>query len=179
MFYRELSRDIKIGLTVPQFAEELFALTDSNREYLKVWLPWLDSVNNANDTKEFIELQLKKFANGETLNQTIFYQDKIAGILGYHLLDTLNGVGHIGYWLGAEYAGKGIMTAAVKDLIYLGFENWPIRKVEIRCAVENIKSRAIPERLGFKNEGTIRNAEKIYDKYYDHVVYGKLKEEAY
>jgi ribosomal-protein-serine acetyltransferase len=90
-----------------------------------------------------------------------------------------NGIGHIGYWLGQEFTGKGIMTLAVKDLICQGFKNWPLQKVEIRCAVGNKKSRAIPERLGFQNEGTLRNAEKVYDKYNDHIVYGKLKEEIF
>ncbi len=66
------------------------------------------------------------------------------------------------------------MTEAVKDLIRLGFKHWPMQKIEIRCAVKNSKSRAIPERLGFTNEGTIRRAEKVYDRYNDHVVYGIL-----
>ena len=97
--------------------------------------------------------------------------------IGYNLIDQASGIGHLGYWLGQEYIGKGIMTKAVKDLIRLGFEHWPMQKVEIRCAVKNRKSRAIPERLGFTNEGTIRSAEKVYDRYNDHVVYGMLKDE--
>ncbi len=177
MFYRQLDSYIKIGLSIPQYAEELFALTDKNRDHLKAWLPWLNSIQKASDTKQFLEVQLQRFGKGEALHQTIFYKDKVAGVLGYNLLDHVNGIGHIGYWLGQEYTGKGIMTRAVQDLIALGFSNWAIQKVEIRCAVGNTKSRAIPERLGFTNEGTIRNAEKVYDQYYDHIVYGQLKDE--
>jgi ribosomal-protein-serine acetyltransferase len=49
-----------------------------------------------------------------------------------------------------------------------------MHKVEIRAASGNKKSRAVPERLGFKQEGCIRQAEWLYDHYVDHVVYGML-----
>jgi ribosomal-protein-serine acetyltransferase len=179
MYYHRINNEIKVGLSVPQFAEELFILTNRNREYLRTWLPWLDTIQKISDTREFLVLQLQRFSKGEALHQTIFYREEIAGVLGYNLLDRANGIGHIGYWLGQEFTGKGIMTLAVKDLICQGFKNWPLQKVEIRCAVGNKKSRAIPERLGFQNEGTLRNAEKVYDKYNDHIVYGKLKEEIF
>lgn len=50
-----------------------------------------------------------------------------------------------------------------------------LNRVEIRAGVHNLKSRAIPERLGFINEGTIRQAEWLYDCYIDHVIYGILE----
>ncbi len=56
----------------------------------------------------------------------------------------------------------------------IGLEFYSLERFEIRCAVENIKSRAITERLGFMNEGTIHRAEKVCDHWYDHAVYGKL-----
>lgn len=170
---------MKISLSVPQFAEELFALTDKNRQHLKTWLPWLDKVQKVDDTADFLQLQVKRFGEGEALHLSIFYNGKIVGVLGYNMIDRTNGIGHIGYWLGKEFTGKGIMTKAVSELIYLGFEYWPLQKVEIHCADDNIKSRAIPEKLGFQNEGTIRRAAKVYETYQDHVFYGQLREEYY
>ena len=137
MFYRQLNENIQVRLSVPQYAGELFQLTDNNRKYLKAWLPWLDAIQKSDDTKNFLELQLHRFSKGKALHETVFCQGCIAGVLGYNLIDQANGIGHIGYWLGHEYTGKGIMTEAVKDLIRLGFKHWPIQKVEIRCAVEN------------------------------------------
>ena len=92
-------------------------------------------------------------------------------------MDVINGIGHVGYWLGEGYTGKGIMTKAVIELIHLGFENWPILKIEIHCADNNLKSRAIPEKLRFKNEGTIRRTARVYEEHQDHIIYGLLKEE--
>jgi ribosomal-protein-serine acetyltransferase len=177
MFYRKIENNIDIALSVPQFASEIFALTDKNREYLKAWLPWLDTVQKVSDTTEFLQLQLQRFAKGEALHLSVLYKNKIAGLLGYNQLDQINGIGHVGYWLGEQYTGNGIMTKAVIELIHLGFENWPIQKIEIHCADNNFKSRAIPEKLGFQNEGTIRRIAKVYGTHQDHVIYGLLREE--
>lgn len=52
-----------------------------------------------------------------------------------------------------------------------------LKQVQIRCALDNHVSRAIPERLGFKREGIIPQAEWLYDHFVDLVVYGMLSEE--
>ena len=175
MFFREMDADLKLSLSIPQYAKELFELTNRNRDFLKRWLPWLDTVREISDTKKFIELQLLRFQQGEALHVTIFYQDRIAGVVGYNQIDRANNIGYIGYWLGQEYNKKGIMTKSVRDLIEIGYSYYSLNRIDIRCAVENSRSRAIPERLGFKNEGVIRNAEKVYGKYLNHVIYGLLK----
>ena len=177
MFFRNLHNDIKLSLSVPQYAEELFELIDRNRDFLRKWLPWPDSVTKLSDTEDFIAAQLLRFQRDEALHVTIFYQDKIAGVLGYNRIDQVNGIGYAGYWLAQEYNGKGIMTESVKDLVHLGFEDYSLNRIDIRCAVDNHKSRAIPERLGFRQEGIIRCAEKVCDKHLDHVVYGLLKQD--
>jgi ribosomal-protein-serine acetyltransferase len=62
-------------------------------------------------------------------------------------------------------------------LVDYAFNELGLNRLEIRCATENTKSRAIPQRLGFKQEGTIRQAEWLYDHYVDLVVYGILASE--
>jgi ribosomal-protein-serine acetyltransferase len=61
MYYHRINNEIKVGLSVPQFAEELFILTNRNREYLRTWLPWLDTIQKISDTREFLVLQLQRF----------------------------------------------------------------------------------------------------------------------
>lgn len=177
MFFRQVSNEIELSLSIPQYAEELFKLTNTNRKFLQQWLPWLDRVTEASDTKDFLEAQLLKFQQGKALHVTIFHQNKIAGVLGYNKIDRANKIGHLGYWLALEYNGRGIMTQSVRELIEIGFDYYTLNRIDLRCAVANSRSRAIAERLGFRNEGTIRQAEKLNDRYVDHVVYGLLKSE--
>ncbi|MGL5795381.1 MAG: GNAT family N-acetyltransferase, partial [Waterburya sp.] len=95
------------------------------------WLPWLDNVQNPSDTKEFIESQLLRFQQGKALHMTIFYQDKVAGVVVFNQIDRINGIGHIGYWLGYEYNGKGIMTKSVKELIEIGHTYYSLNRFDI------------------------------------------------
>ena len=69
------------------------------------------------------------------------------------------------------------MTRVARALTDYAMNELKLNKVEIRCASGNLKSRSIPERLGFVQEGTIRQAEWLYDHYVDHIVYGVLAEE--
>jgi ribosomal-protein-serine acetyltransferase len=69
------------------------------------------------------------------------------------------------------------MSQALETIIEYGFRDLKLNKIEIRVATENLKSRALPERFGFKEEGVIRDAEWLYDRYVDHVVYGLLQDE--
>jgi ribosomal-protein-serine acetyltransferase len=69
------------------------------------------------------------------------------------------------------------MTKACRFLVDYAFAELKLNRVEIRCATGNHKSRAIPERLGFKLEGTVRQAEWLYDHFVDHALYGMLASE--
>jgi len=176
MFSRVLSDSLRISISIPQYADDLFDLTDRNRQYLRQWLPWLDDVRTADDTKHFLTAQVGRIARGESLHTTIFSDGMIAGVAGFNSIDRINRIGYIGYWLGQEFTGKGIMTDVVRDLIEIGVSYYSLQKIDIRCATGNLRSRAIPERLGFSHEGTLRRAEWLYDQWLDHEVYALLIE---
>lgn len=177
MFVHKIDEDISLKLIELRDGEGTFQLTNNSRDYLRAWLPWLDNTTKLEDTKEFIKICLKSFAENKSMNTVILYKGKIAGIAGYNEINLSNKTAYIGYWLGKEFQGNGIMTKVAKALTDYAFRELNLNKVEIRAAVKNKKSRDIPERLGFVNEGCIRQAEWLYDHYVDHVVYGMLAKE--
>lgn len=177
MFVHKIDDDLSLKIIEECDANTVFELTKNSRRYLRKWLPWLDATTKLEDTKAFIKQSLKNFAENKGLITVILFEGKIVGVAGYNRINWANKTAYIGYWLGEEYQGHGIMTRVVTSLTDYAFRKLTLNKVEIRAAAENTKSRSIPERLNFVNEGKIRQAEWLYDHYVDHIVYGMLAEE--
>ena len=152
-------------------AGELFAVVDANRAYLRQWLPWLDANTAPEHTKAFIQSTLDQYARNEGFVCAILYDGKITGTVGYHPINWASLSVEIGYWLAEALTGHGIVTQCCRVLIEHAFTDLKLYKVLIPVAEENYKSRAIPEKLGFKNEGVLRNAERLYGRYVNHVIY--------
>ncbi len=177
MFKFIIDKDIELKILEEKHADEDFKSIDKNRKHLRKWLPWVDNVKDCDEIKRFIKLCLEQFVNNKGFTAGIWYKGKFAGVVGYQSLDWAHRKVSIGYWLSSEFTGLGIMTKACKAMIDYAFAELNLHRVEIRCAEENEKSRAIPERLGFKNEGVIRDEEWLYDHFVSHVVYGMLDTE--
>jgi ribosomal-protein-serine acetyltransferase len=171
MFFHSLTDRAILRLVCPEDAMELFILTEANRDYLRQWLPWLDGTRVVDDTEKFIELMMQQYVAGEGLTALILVDEAIAGVVGYNCIDRINHVGYIGYWLGSNYQGQGLMTNSCRAIIEYGFAAIGLDRIVIACATKNNHSRAIPVRLGFIHEGTIRDAEWLYDHYVDHEIY--------
>jgi ribosomal-protein-serine acetyltransferase len=138
-------------------APALHALIVANRERLARWLPWAAEQTLA-DTETFVAAS----------------EGAIVGVVGFHEVDWVSRNTRIGYWLAAEAQGRGTMTTVVHALIEYAFFEWELHRVEIRAAPGNRRSRAIPERLGFREEGLLRETELVGGQYLDSVVYGAL-----
>jgi len=137
----------------------------------------VDSSRTVEDRKKFIRDSLKQFAENKGFVAGIWHEGRLAGVIGYDAIDWENRSTEVGYWLGEEYQGKGLVTTACRALVDHAFGELDLNRVSITCATENKKSCAIPERLGFRREGVRRQAEWLYDHFVDHVVYAALASE--
>lgn len=107
MFFYPITESLRLRPLCLSDAEELFALTDANRAYLRQWLPWLDAVQSAADTRAFVQSVLRQMAEEQGFGAAICHQGKIAGVIGYNSLDSANRIGTIGYWLGKPTKARG------------------------------------------------------------------------
>ena len=158
-------------------ASEMFTLVEQNRAHLRTWLPWLDTTLSVQDELNYIRNMQQQCAQSQSLTCSIIYDGRIAGSIGYNTIDWQDRKTEIGYWLGATFEGKGLMTQACEEMIRFAFHVLELNKVEILCATGNTRSRAIPQRLHFTQEGVLRQALWLYDHYVDLVVYGMLASE--
>jgi ribosomal-protein-serine acetyltransferase len=157
-------------------AEELYAVIDANRAHLARWMPWAEG-QTLDATRAFIRDSLRQLADNRGFQVAMIDDDAIVGALGYHRLDWQNLATSIGYWIAESAQGRGTVTLATSALVDHAFARWALQRLEIRAGVDNTRSRAIPERLGFTLEGVRRQAERVGDRFVDHAVYVMLASE--
>jgi ribosomal-protein-serine acetyltransferase len=178
MFSYKIDEDAELRLIELRHAEELNALVTESYEHIKEWSSWLtDKERPIEQTQDFIKRNLAQFAENKGFEICIWYHGEIAGQIGYNFFDWNDRRTEIGYWLGAPFQGKGLITKSCRVLIDYAFNELNLNRVEIRCGVENKKSRKIPEKLGFREEGIVRQAEWLHDHFIDLVIYGMLASE--
>ena len=169
-----VDNEIELRLFEEVDAPEIFQLIERCREYLRQWLPWVDYETSVDDSRSFVRRSLQSYLDNEGFNLGIRYQNQLAGVIGFHTVNWPNRQVEIGYWLGADFQGHGVMTRACRAMIDFAFRKLQLNRVTILCATGNARSRAIPERLGFVQEGTLREGEWLYDHFVDLVVYSML-----
>jgi ribosomal-protein-serine acetyltransferase len=157
-------------------AEELYLVVDANRDHLARWLPWA-ARQTLEGTLAFIQGTRRQLATNDGFQAAIVEDGRIIGMVGFHAISWEHRSTSIGYWLAEAAQGRGIMTSAVRAVADHAFTVWQLNRVEIRAGVGNVRSRSIPERLGFRQEGVLRKAELVGDRYVDHVVYAMLASE--
>jgi ribosomal-protein-serine acetyltransferase len=176
MFKVQLTNDLSINLLTPKYAKILVEALNENQNSLKEWLIWAENIPSIEEyEKNIIPMWLQKFADNNGFETGIFYKNKLVGMLGLHYIDWTNRTTELGYWLSDRMQGQGIMTRAVEGLVSYCYEELNLNRVIIRAAVKNKKSRAIPERLEFKQEGILRDAQLIRGSFYDLAIYSMLK----
>ena len=157
-------------------ADELHSVVVANRDYLAHWMPW-PAGQTPRATLEFIRASRKQLGANQGFQAAIVDDGKIIGSTGFHGIDWANMSTSIGYWIAESEQRRGTVTAAVRALVDHAFGIWKLNRVEIRAAVDNERSRAVPSRLGFREEGVLRQAERVGDRFVDHVVYAVLAQE--
>ena len=174
MFSYKVDDDTELRLIEPHDLDQLDDLIEQNRDHIKEWSAWLKDNHSIENTRDFIRRNLMQFADNKGFAIAIWHQGEMAGQIEYNYLDWVNRKTEIGYWLGASFQGKGLVTKACRVLIDHAFNELKLNRVEIRCGAGNTRSRKIPEKLGFIEEGVVRQAEWLHDRCVDLVIYGML-----
>ncbi|MBC8099644.1 MAG: GNAT family N-acetyltransferase [Armatimonadetes bacterium] len=177
MFVYRVDHETELRLFEDRHTEDLFDLTDANRVHLREWLMWADDIGSMSDSRAFIRDGLRQFADNDGFQAGIWYQGDLVGCIGLHRINWSDRNTEIGYWLAQAYTGRGIATRATAAMVDYAMNVYRLHRVIIRCAAGNLKSRAIPERLGFTLEGVLRHDTRLHHEYIDHMLYSMLSDE--
>ncbi len=173
----QIEENLELRFTSARYAGELTSIVLENLEYLQEWLPWATEDYSVETAKEFVKTNLKGFAKNEFPSYFIFYEGKLVGGIGFNNVNKSDRNAEIGYWLREDSQGNGIITRCCRKLIEFAFNEMNLNRIVIRCATENIKSRNIPEKLGFVKEGILRETAVLNGEFIDLIVYSILKKE--
>ncbi len=168
MFPCQLTRSLRIDFFIQEDAPALYQLIEKNRAYLKEFLPWLDYCNSFENSCEFISKITAENKEKKALTLCIRKDNQIVGVISFHPFDTNANSAGIGYWIDREHQGQGMITQACESLIEYGFHELNLSEIKISCNVDNKKSQAIPQRLGFTRKELLSKKEWLYDRFVDH-----------
>ncbi|HQZ82030.1 MAG TPA: GNAT family protein [Pyrinomonadaceae bacterium] len=168
---------IRLVMPSPEMAGEMARVVRANLEHLRPWMPWAVDDYSQQHARIWIESSLKAFEADGAFTLLIFENEDLIGTIGIHDLDDANRRASMGYWIDKGHMGKGIVTRCCQVVLDHLFDTMELNRVQISANVENIRSRAIPERLGFTHEGILRKVELVQGEFRDHAVYGLLLSE--
>lgn len=161
----------------PEDAATLFAAVNRSRQHLAPWLSWVSGTTKLEHSLDFVHKMRVQLHNQEGLALGIFCDGEVIGGVGMHNRDHAANRADIGYWICAEYEGKGIVRRSVTALVDYLFTKVGLNKIEIRYITANKRSAIVAERLGFRIEGIIRKSFMNNGIAEDLVVAGLLKHE--
>lgn len=170
-FTHELGDGFRLALRTLDTVEEMHALTVANLERLRQWEPWAFYDQTLDGTAAFTRAQLSDFIAESVLPTVIMSGDSIIGSASLRM-NSYTQTAELGYWIDAATEGHGAVTRACTALL-TEVPARGIRRVEIRTAVENVRSWRVAERLGFTREGVLTSALPLGDKRLDVAVYGR------
>lgn len=168
-----ISDEIEMRFLNHTHSTELFNLIQDNRKFLYEWFGWVRKIKSEKDCLENIKRNTNNFFSGISMEFGIFKNNVLIGKIGF--ISIVGHTAEIGYWLSESENGKGIITRCCKLLIQYTFFHTDIFRIEIKVDAENIKSKRIPERLGFTLEGVQRGGKLFRGEYRDLLIYSILK----
>ncbi len=162
------------------FAPVIFAAVDADRERLGRFLPWVARTRTLEDEIFYIRAATEQWERGEYFDYAIFLRadgsdtGEYLGNVGVHSIAWEHERCEIGYWVKGSREGQGLIAEAVSEVesevFRLGFN-----RIEICCSSENSRSARVPERLGYRLEGIMRQDSIENGRYRDTLVHAKLR----
>jgi RimJ/RimL family protein N-acetyltransferase len=177
--YRIVTSRLTIRCWDPADAPRLKEAVDLSLDHLRPWMPW--AAHHPAPLQSAVDL-LRRFRGNFDLGQDyvygIFTADECM-VLGGTGLHPRGGEGarEIGYWIRADQINKGYATETAAALTRVGFEIENLRRMGIHCAVGNVRSAAVPPKLGYVHEATLRRRLRAEDAFHDEMVWTMLAEE--
>jgi len=156
--------------------EEIAAAVCESFDELSPWMPWCHDQYSEKDAAAWVEAAQAARLSGQVYDFAIVDPDgRYAGACGVNGINHFDGVANVGYWVRTSRVGRGIASAAVRQLIPWAFDNLPINRLEIVVALGNERSHRVAERLGAHRDAVLRKRITLKGVPHDAVLYSIIR----
>jgi ribosomal-protein-serine acetyltransferase len=180
MFTCPLGNDAVLIPRTVAIAEAFQALVVANHERITRWNPGPEKPPTLEETRESLTRSGQAWLEGTQLPLVIAVPEQtdwcLVGAVSLRI-DRPARSGEIGYWIDAAREGYGLVTRAVTTVLDHAFGPLGLQRVELRTDPGNERSRNVARRLGFTQEGVLRQAAAFSHERRDDIVYGLLVSE--
>lgn len=161
--------------------EEWVDLRRSSRDFLVPWEPtWPEDDLTRFAFRRRVKRYAQELKNDSAYAFFLFRRSDDALVGGITLSNVRRGVAQacsLGYWMGATFAGRGLMTAGVKAITPFVFDTLRLHRLEAACMPSNAASVRVLEKAGFQREGFARRYLCIAGVWQDHLLYAMVSED--
>ncbi|MGH1465172.1 MAG: GNAT family N-acetyltransferase [Cognatishimia sp.] len=154
-------------------------LRESSADFLTPWEPvWAaDHLVRRNFTNRVYWAQ--RSINSGTAVPLFLVRREDDRLMGAITLDNIRRgpaqAGTLGYWIGQEFNRQGYMKEAIDAIVHYAFQRLDLSRIEAACLPENVASRGVLEKSGFKYEGVAQSYLQINGRWRTHVLYASLR----
>jgi ribosomal-protein-alanine N-acetyltransferase len=157
---------------------ELRALS---RQHLTPWEPqWARDELARSSFRRRLRAAQREARDDLGYSYLVFAETPLRLVGGLNLSNIRRGIAQtasIGYWIGAPYTGRGLMTDAVRSVAPFAFATLRLHRLEAACLPTNHASMRVLEKAGFRLEGLARQYLKIDGRWQDHSLYALLRDD--
>lgn len=161
--------------------EEWTSLRRRSRAFLEPWEPqWGPDELTRRSWRRRLRRYREEADKGSGLSFLIFENANKRLVGGISIGNIRRGVAQsaqIGYWMGEEFAGQGLMLDALRLVVPFGFNTLRLHRIEAACIPENTRSVRLLEKAGFRREGLLRSYLRINGMWQDHYLYALIADE--
>ncbi|MCY3997172.1 MAG: GNAT family protein [Rhodobacter sp.] len=154
-------------------------LRKASREFLMPWEPaWSHDHLTRKAFSDRVYWAQRSISDGHAVPLFLIRRDDET-LLGAITLENIRQgpahAGTLGYWIGEPYARRGYMREAIDAVVHYAFAVRDLSRMEAACLPENVASRRVLEKAGFKYEGVAQSYLQINGRWRNHVLYANLR----
>lgn len=138
-------------------AEHLHAAAVESVAEIYPWMGWCHPQYSLDEAREWVTAQEQLVKQGLAYEFAIFSEGRFLGGCGINQISKANRFANLGYWVRASAMGQGVAPSAARLVTEYAFRETDLIRLEIVCAVGNVRSQRVAENVGAVREGVLRN----------------------